>query len=72
MVGLAVRGAVIGFLTCPGALLINAGSFEASAAVLRSIRKLVSDIGRIDQGILMIERLAIGLKFVGSNPTLRA
>ena len=65
-------GALIGLLTGPGALLIDAESFGASSALLRYIRKAEVNHGRIDQGEQMRERIGIDLKCVGSSPTLRA
>ncbi len=72
VVGPAVGGALIGLLTGPGALLIDAGSFVASAAALRSIRKPEAEPARIDQGEPMRKRVAGGVRFVSSSPVLRA
>jgi MFS family permease len=72
VVGPAVGGALVGLLTGPGALLIDAGSFVVSAIALRSIRKPEATPAHIEQGEAMRERIASGLRFVRANPALRA
>lgn len=72
VVGPAVGGALVGLLTGPGAMLIDAGSFLASAIAIRSIRKPEAQPEHIDQGEPMRARIVSGLRFVGSNPVLRS
>jgi MFS family permease len=72
VVGPAVGGALVGLLTGPGALLIDAGSFVVSAVALRSIRKPETEPAHIEQGEPMRERIASGLRFVAASPALRA
>lgn len=72
VLGPAIGGALVGLLTGPGALLIDAGSFLVSALAIRSIRKPEEEPALIDQGEPMRARIVSGLRFVSANPTLRA
>lgn len=72
VVGPAVGGALVGLLTGPGALLIDAGSFLISAIALRRIRKPEAQPEVHDQGEPMRERIGSGVRFVRSQPALRA
>lgn len=72
VVGPAVGGLLVGLLTGPGALVIDAGSYVISAIALRSIHKPESQPGVIAQGEPMRQRIASGLRFVRSQPALRA
>ncbi len=72
VVGPAVGGALVGLLTGPGALVIDAGSYVISAIALRSIRKPEPEPGHMEQGEPMGERIASGLRFVRAQPVLRA
>ncbi len=72
VVGPAIGGALVGLLTGPGALLIDAGSFLVSAIAIRSIRKPEADPAHIDQGEPMRSRIASGFRFVAASPALRA
>lgn len=72
VVGPAIGGALIGLLTGPGALLIDAGSFLVSAIALRRIRKPEEAPAHVDQGEPMRARIASGLRFVAATPVLRA
>jgi MFS family permease len=72
VVGPAVGGALIGLLTGPGALLIDAVSYVISAIALRSVRKPETQPVHIEQGEPMRKRIASGLRFVASQPALRA
>lgn len=72
VVGPAIGGTLVGLLTGPGALLIDAGSFLVSAVALRSIRKPEEEPAHIQQGEPMRERITSGLRFVAAHPALRA
>lgn len=72
VVGPAIGGALIGLLSGPGAMLIDAGSFLISAIALRRIRKPEEAPVHIDQGESMRARIVSGLRFVSATPVLRA
>lgn len=72
VIGPAVGGALVGLLTGPGALLIDAGSFLISAMALRRIERPEPEPSRPEQSEPVRARIASGLQFVLHNSVLRA
>lgn len=72
VVGPAVGGMLVGLLTGPGALLIDAGSFIVSALALRRIEKPELEPAAPAVHEPLRERIGGGLRFVMDNPVLRA
>jgi MFS family permease len=70
--GPALGGLLVGLLTGPGALLIDAGSFVVSAIALRRIEKPEPEPPAPPEHEPVRERIASGLRFVAGNPILRA
>lgn len=72
VIGPAIGGALVGLLTGPGALLLDAGSFVVSAMALRRIRRQEPEPATPDTHEPLRARIASGLHFVAGNPVLRA
>lgn len=72
VIGPAIGGALVGLLTGPGALLIDAGSFLASAVALRRIERPEPEPAVPATHESVRTRIAGGLRFVADNPVLRA
>jgi MFS family permease len=70
--GPAMGGMLVGLLTGPGALLIDAGSFVISAIALRRIEAPEPEPAAPEAHEPMRERIAGGVRFVMGNPILRA
>jgi MFS family permease len=70
--GPAVGGMLVGLLTGPGALLLDAGSFVISAIALRRIETPEPEPVAPAEAEPMRARIAGGLRFVMGNPILRA
>lgn len=72
VIGPALGGTLVGLLTGPGALLIDAGSYIVSAIALRRIETTESEPSKPEIEEPMRQRIAGGLRFVWHNPILRA
>lgn len=72
VVGPAIGGALVGLMTGPGALLIDAVSFLVSAVALRRIRKPEAEPAASITLEPVRARIAGGLRLVLGNPILRA
>lgn len=72
VLGPAAGGALVGLLTGPGALLVDAGSFVVSALALRRIRAPEQAPAPAVSGEPMRARILEGLRFVRGQPVLRA
>jgi MFS family permease len=72
VIGPAIGGTLVGLLTGPGALLIDAGSFLVSAAALRRIERPEPEPVPPEAHESVRTRIAGGLHFVAGNPILRA
>lgn len=69
--GPSVGGALVGFLTAIGALLIDAISFLFSAVAVRLIKRPEADPPGREKSASRTDELLGGLKFVAGSPTLR-
>lgn len=72
VVGPAMGGLLVGLLTGPGAMLIDAGSFLVSAVAFRHIRAPEPEPAESIASEPVQARIASGLGFVIGNPVLRA